>query len=315
MFNPGAEISSLDFGAIIGGSLNAVVKAQSQSAQTTVDFIKRVGFQKKSEVDEHGNKLETDVPVNVAFSYDKEVSPAQVLTTRKYEVVVENAGGKYTDSNKSHYQLTSDQTTLPIKEIELKDGGVKAISLGEISDELDLSDGDKLTLTYIGEGKQPENAAKLTLKIETKSENVPAVIQKMNIQVPILTMLPIPFIKIESADIEFNVKINSVSTTSSEQKSDAKGSASIKSNWFVKADLSASFSNQKSTNSSEEVKKDYSLNIKVHAAQDDMPAGVSRILDILEETITAQPAGTPKTIDTQEKTSTKENGGTKENGN
>lgn len=301
MFNPGAEISSLDFGAIIGGSLNAVVKAQSQSAQTTVDFIKRVGFQKKSEIDENGNKLETDVPINVAFSYDKEVSPSQVLTTRKYEVVVDDTekGSGYTDEDVSHYQLTAGQNTLPIAKIKLDNGSVGAISLGKISDELDLTDGDELTLTYTGDKDQPANAAKLTLKIETKQENVPAVMQKMNIQVPILTMLPIPFIKIESADIEFNVKINSVSTTSSEQKSDAKGSASVKSNWFVKADLSASFSNQKSTNSSEEVKKDYSLNIRVHAAQDDMPAGVSRILDILEETITAQPAGTPKTIGTQ----------------
>lgn len=309
MFNPGAEISSLDFGAIIGGSLNAVVKAQSQSAQTTVDFIKRVGFQKKSEIDENGNKLETDVPINVAFSYDREVSPSQVLTTRKYEVIVKDAGEKYTDPDKLHYQLTANQNALPIKEISLENDKVKSITLGKISDELDLSDGDELTLTYTytGEGATPPDVeAKLTLKVETNSENVPAVMQKMNIQVPILTMLPIPFIKIESADIEFNVKINSVSTTSSEQKSDAKGSASVKSNWFVKADLSASFSNQKSTNSSEEVKKDYSLNIKVHAAQDDMPAGVSRILDILEETITAQPAGTPKTIGTPKKADTQE---------
>lgn len=306
MFNPGAEISSLDFGAIIGGSLNAVVKAQSQSAQTTVDFIKRVGFQKKSEIDENGNRLETDVPINVAFSYDREISPSQVLTTRKYEVVVENAGEKYTDPDKLHYQLTANQNALPIKEISLENEKVKSITLGKISDELDLSDGDELTLTYTGDNEQPTKVAELTLKVETNSENVPAVMQKMNIQVPILTMLPIPFIKIESADIEFNVKINSVSTTSSEQKSDAKGSASVKSNWFVKADLSASFSNQKSSNSSEEVKKDYSLNIKVHAAQDDMPAGVSRILDILEETITAQPAGTPKTIGTTKKADTQE---------
>lgn len=311
MFNPGAEISSLDFGAIIGGSLNAVVKAQSQSSQTTVDFIKRVGFQKKSEVDENGKTLESDVPINVAFSYDKEVSPAQVLTTRKYEVVVdkEKKGSGYEDKEASHYQLTAGQNTLPIKEIKLTEAkSVERIDLGKISDELDLSDGDELTLTYTGNKDQPTTAAKLTLKIETNSENVPAVMQKMNIQVPILTMLPIPFIKIESADIEFNVKINSVSTTSSEQKSEAKGSASVKSNWFVKADLSASFSNQKSTNSSEEVKKDYSLSIKVHAAQDDMPAGVSRILDILEETITAQPTGTPKTVGTQKKADTPKEG-------
>ncbi len=88
MFNPGQEISSLDFGAIIGGSLNAVIKAQSQSAQTTVDFIKRVGFQKKTEKDEDGNTIVNDVPINVAFSYEKEVSPAQVLGFRKYSGIV-----------------------------------------------------------------------------------------------------------------------------------------------------------------------------------------------------------------------------------
>lgn len=36
MYNPGQEMSSINFGAIIGGTLNAVVTAQSQSANTTV---------------------------------------------------------------------------------------------------------------------------------------------------------------------------------------------------------------------------------------------------------------------------------------
>lgn len=299
MFNPGQEISSLDFGAIIGGSLNAVVKAQSQSAQTTVDFIKSVGFQKKRETDEHGNTVVNDVPINVAFSYDKEVSPSQVLTSNSYSVIVDEAkkGAGYTDTQKLHYRLMAGESELPIADINLNNGSVASIELGEIPEELALNDGATLTLKYIYEGEDkaaPTEEALLTLKVETTYENVPAVTQKMNIQVPILTMLPIPFIKIESADIEFNVKINSVSTTSSEEKTNAKANASVHSGWFVKADLSASFSNQKSTNSSEEVKKDYSLNIKVHAVQDEMPAGMSRILDMLEETIMAKPAGSPK---------------------
>lgn len=305
MFNPGEELSSLDFGAIIGGSLNAVVKAQSQSAQTTVNFIKEVGFQKQLQKNEAGQAVETDVPINVAFSYDKEVSPSQVLAKRTYKVeIAKDDGGKdiagdgYTSQVVSDYRLTAGKIELTIAEIDLDNEHIKSITIksGDIPKDADLADGTELNLEYIGDNvdfAKKITPAKLILKVDTTYENVPAVMQKMQIQVPILTMMPIPFIKIDSADIDFNVKINSVSTTSSESKSDASGSSSIKNSWFVKAELNAAFSNQKSSSSAEEVKKDYSLNVKVHAAQDDMPAGVSRILDMLEDSIKAQPVGSP----------------------
>lgn len=299
MYNPGQELSSLDFGAIIGGALNAVVKAQSQSAQTTVDFIKSVGFQKKIETDEQGNTTENDVPINVAFSYDKEVSPSQVLAKNTYAVIVaeDGKGVGYKDSNIAHYKLMAGDSELPVKKLEISASGeMTNVELDKIPEEIELADGASLELKYTYEAEdaqRPETEAVLTLKVTTAYENVPAVMQKMNIQVPILTMVPIPFIRIDSAEIDFNVKINSVSTTSTEEKTDVKSSSSVRSGWFVKADLSASFSNQKSSNSSEEVKKDYSLNIKVRASQDDMPAGVSRILDMLEDTIAAQPVGSP----------------------
>jgi hypothetical protein len=41
--NP-SEISSIDFGAMIGGPLTAVINAQAQAAMTTVNFINSVGF-------------------------------------------------------------------------------------------------------------------------------------------------------------------------------------------------------------------------------------------------------------------------------
>ena len=41
----GQELSSIDFQSMIGGPLNAVIKAQAQSAQTSVDFIKSVQIQ------------------------------------------------------------------------------------------------------------------------------------------------------------------------------------------------------------------------------------------------------------------------------
>ena len=44
MPNYGNEIASISLGSIIGGALNAIVEAQSQAANTTVEFIKSVGF-------------------------------------------------------------------------------------------------------------------------------------------------------------------------------------------------------------------------------------------------------------------------------
>ena len=44
--NPGTELSSLNFGNMIGGPLCAVIEAQTQAARATADFIKTVGFDK-----------------------------------------------------------------------------------------------------------------------------------------------------------------------------------------------------------------------------------------------------------------------------
>lgn len=240
MYNPGQEISSIDFGAIIGGSLNAVVKAQSQSAQTTVDFIKSVGFQKKIEKDENGNIVETDVPINVAFSYDKEVSPSQVLAQQGYTVVIDskNSGSGYSQENIANYKLMAGKSELPVESIEIgASGKVTKINLGEMPKDVEYADGTELALVYVGKEKEkaPVKEAKLTLKVSTTYENVPAVIQKMQIQVPILTMVPIPFIKIDSAEIDFNVKINSVSTESSESKNETKTNSDVKNEIYKRA--------------------------------------------------------------------------------
>src|SRR3712207_255498 len=63
MANYGGELSSLDFSNLIGGPLTAVVEAQSQAAQSTVDFIKAMGF------DDEGK------PQYVTFKYPKETQP------------------------------------------------------------------------------------------------------------------------------------------------------------------------------------------------------------------------------------------------
>lgn len=294
MFNPGQEISTIDFGAIIGGSLNAVITAQSQSANTTVDFIKNVGFNTSITKDENGNEVESHTPIGVAFTYDKVTSPAQIVTDRTYTVSVVNGGSNYTKGTNKDYHLMAGMQRLDIDTIEFDESTktVKSITLQKVPDSVELANGQTLNLIYDGDGTNEGTGAELQLVVDEKTTSVPAVVQKMQIQVPILTMMPIPFIKIEHADIDFNVKINSVSNISNTSTSNTKVDASHRNSFFGRTQLSASFSNQKSSSSSEEVKKDYSLNISIHAVQDDMPAGVSRILDILEESVTSTPMAT-----------------------
>jgi len=57
------ELSTLPFGALIGGPLQAVVKAQAKAARTTIEFINNIGFSTDT------NGLKTVEMVD--FSYNK----------------------------------------------------------------------------------------------------------------------------------------------------------------------------------------------------------------------------------------------------
>jgi hypothetical protein len=186
----GQELSSIDFQSMIGGPLNAVIKAQAQSAQTSVDFIKSVGFNADDAAVDPG------MPTMVTFTYDKPIES--------------------TDAN-----------------------GVVIVTP------------TKFTMT-----------------------------------VPILTMLPIPFIRVEDVTIDFNAKINSVSESSTASSKELNASLAVKGGWGpVSAELKCSYSTKKSTASSSKIERTYSLIIHVRAVQDELPAGMEKLLGILENSI------------------------------
>jgi hypothetical protein len=186
----GDELASLDFEAMIGGPLTAVVKAQTQAAMTSVDFIKAVGFDVEEE-----NK-----PVMVTFSYDKAV-----------------------------------EQTAP-------DG---------------------------------------TVTVEVKP---------FNLTVPILTMLPIPFIRVEETTIDFHAKINSVQESTATTETGLATELKAKAGWlFGSVKLKVNYSQKKSTSATQKVERTYTLAVHVRAVQDELPAGTDRLLGILENTITEVP--------------------------
>ena len=118
-----------------------------------------------------------------------------------------------------------------------------------------------------------------------------AVYEEQVLEIPILTMLPIPYIRIEETTIDFKAKINSVSYRKTDSSFKIDASLEAKAGWlFGSAKLKVSTSYQRNTQQGNTVNRSYSLDIHIKAVQDEMPAGMEKVLGILEDAITSTPA-------------------------
>lgn len=230
----GKELSSIDFAAMIGGPLSAVVQAQAAAAATTVDFIKEVGFKKLpppapgQEPEGElivGENAETGDPIYVTFTYPKEISPYVPGT--------------------------------PL--IPAVPAGVDA-------------DGNAIPAV-------PEVPAK---------DQLPAKYADQKFSVPFLTIVPIPYLRVEETTIDFNAKINSITRQSEKTKIGSKTKVRY-GGLFNPVKVNTSFSFQKQSSSGTTVNRTYSLSIHVRAVQDEMPGGMEKILGILEDAIISTP--------------------------
>lgn len=114
--------------------------------------------------------------------------------------------------------------------------------------------------------------------------------------VPLLTILPIPYLAVDEVDIEFKANINASSSTYQEDTASSatsgSGSAEVKVGWGLfsaKANFQASYSSKKDSKATQKSKYsvEYTMDVHVHAGQDSMPAGLAKVLNILEGSITS----------------------------
>ena len=139
---------------------------------------------------------------------------------------------------------------------------------------------------------------------ETKAVNVTFQYNKngkmTNLVVPILTIVPIPFLAIEEVIIEFMANISASSSSSSETSTSedlgAGGSASGAIGWgpfSLTFDAQANYSSKKDSKASQESQYsvEYSMDVKVEGGQADMPAGLATVLNILQSSITESSPG------------------------
>lgn len=98
--------------------------------------------------------------------------------------------------------------------------------------------------------------------------------------VPFISILNIPSLRIETCEVDFNVKLNSTFTknTSSEFGLNVGVGGKI---GPVKLKVDISYKRTSSTGI--KVEKEYSLGVKVKATNDEMPAGLEKILGLLSQ--------------------------------
>jgi hypothetical protein len=114
------------------------------------------------------------------------------------------------------------------------------------------------------------------------------------LEVPLLTIVPIPFIRIDDMTIDFKASMSQSTGTEDKQSNVVEKSAKISGSaryLFFSASLDASISSKKDSTSTKTSKYsvEYTIDVHVHAVQDDMPGGMSKVLNILTESITTQP--------------------------
>jgi hypothetical protein len=90
--------------------------------------------------------------------------------------------------------------------------------------------------------------------------------QEIRLSVPLLSIVPIPYFSIDSLDINFRANVTAVENDT------------LKATYSFSKDSSAAADN--------EYYAENAIDVKVRATQDSMPAGLSKVMNFLEQSIT-----------------------------
>jgi hypothetical protein len=190
------ELSQIPFAHLIGAPMKAAIEAQALAAQSTIEFIQKIGFQQPS-------------------------------------------------------------------------GGANDLLFANPANDADAGTLRSVSFLY---KKKDENG------VETNFE----------LTVPLLSITPIPYIRIDEMTIDFKAKLTDsiVRKTDSSFSLDSSVSGKYSAFWSpIKLEFRVSAAYKTNSSSQASQTREYSMDIHVRAVQDAMPAGLSKILDILEDAI------------------------------
>lgn len=122
--------------------------------------------------------------------------------------------------------------------------------------------------------------------------------KKATLEVPLLAIVPIPYIRIDDMTIQFKANISAESSSKDTfvegSETDVKGNVTGRYGWgpaSVEASFSAGYSAKKDSTSARDSKYsvEYTMDIYIHAVNDDMPKGMATVLQLLNQSIQGHP--------------------------
>lgn len=277
----GNEFSGLPIADLIGGPLTAACNAQVRLAKATADFINTVGF--NPELDANNKPTGKLLPRQVDFSFWQPL-PIAANPISKIDVTAPGAG----------------YTSVPLVTIS-GGGGTGATAVAE------LDNGTVKSITVTGGGSgytgQPVVAisggggagATATATVNT-GVDATANVQKVVLSVPFLAIINVPSLMVKTVDITFDMEVKTSESHHDSEDKEMSLDVTAKVGWGpfsaevkVHGSVSAHQENTRSTDRSAK------YHVAVHAADDGMPEGLSRVLDILQKAIA--PVGVSKAVD------------------
>lgn len=151
-------------------------------------------------------------------------------------------------------------------------------------------------LLFIDETKDADGGKVRNVTFAYKKVDQNGVGTDVSLTVPILSIVPIPYLRLDEMTIDFTAKLEDqvANTTKTDFKLDSSVKGTYKSWWSpVSLEMRTSMSYANSRQTASRYTREYIMKIHVRAVQDDIPAGLERVLDLLEQTIKEQPKTGP----------------------
>lgn len=151
-------------------------------------------------------------------------------------------------------------------------------------------------LLFIDETKDADGGKVRNVTFAYKKVDENGVAKDVSLTVPILSIVPIPYLRLDEMTIDFTAKLEDqvANTTKTDFKLDSSVKGTYKSWWSpISLEMRTSMSYQNSRQTASRYTREYTMKIHVRAVQDDIPAGLERVLDLLEQTIKEQPKPAP----------------------
>ena len=114
------------------------------------------------------------------------------------------------------------------------------------------------------------------------------------LNIPLLTIVPIPYIAIQNLDIAFKANLSAGSSAADEQSSNSEYNVDVSggTRWGwglfkMNLDLKGGYSSKKDSRATQDSKYsvEYTMDVGIRAGQESMPAGLAKVLEILNNSL------------------------------